>query len=385
MIEFGTVELGALISEYSKRNKSKSCTDVYSVTNSNGFMPSVDYFSKEVFSKDISTYKIVQKGMFAYNPSRINVGSIAFLQGIEQVVVSPLYVVFKIDDKKLSHRYLNYFLHSAQGLDQIRNLTSGSVRDSLKYSALSRIQIPLPSLEVQEKYADILDKISQIIDKRKEQIMLMDKVVKDLYFFEFGNPKDNPKQLKKVKIKDIAEICSGSTPNRNNSEYFIGTIPWVKTGEVNFQDIYDAEEHISNTALEETSCRILPVNSILVAMYGQGKTRGQSAILRIPATTNQACAAIQPSEAYITEYLYQTLVVSYNDLREQARGGNQPNLNLGMIKNFEVFLPRLSEQKNFVIKTNNINAQKSKIQSNLSYLEITYKATLQKAFTGELF
>ena len=111
--------LSAFIREYSARNKNEACSAVYSVTNSHGFMPSTEYFSKEVFSKDLSTYKIVKKGMIAYNPSRINVGSVAVQRTAEQVIVSPLYVVFEVNEKELLPEYVSYFLHSDIGLAQI--------------------------------------------------------------------------------------------------------------------------------------------------------------------------------------------------------------------------------------------------------------------------
>lgn len=101
-----------LVTEHSERNRQRGCNAVYSVTNSQGFVPSTDYFSKEVFSKDLSTYKIVENGMIAYNPSRINVGSVAVQRAADKVIVSPLYVVFSVKSDELLPEFLTYFLHS---------------------------------------------------------------------------------------------------------------------------------------------------------------------------------------------------------------------------------------------------------------------------------
>ena len=136
-------KLRTLVKEYSERNRRNNCSAVYSVTNSHGFMPSIDYFFKEVFSKDLSTYKIVRRGMIAYNPSRINVGSVAVQRAKETVIVSPLYVVFSVDENKMLPEFLTYFLHSDTGLQQIAAHTSGSVRDSLNFGALQDIEINL--------------------------------------------------------------------------------------------------------------------------------------------------------------------------------------------------------------------------------------------------
>ena len=158
------IPLGQLIEEVSERNRDMNCTDIYSVTNSQGFVASEDYFNKKVFSKDITNYKLVRRGMFAYNPSRINVGSISWLQSKECVAVSPLYVVFRLTSEDVLQRWIEYFLHSDMGLTQIRSLTSGSVRDSLKYSALERIEIPVAPIEKQRDMVENMEAVDEAID-----------------------------------------------------------------------------------------------------------------------------------------------------------------------------------------------------------------------------
>jgi type I restriction enzyme S subunit len=196
----------------------------------------------------------------------------------------------------------------------------------------------------------------------------------------FGEPVSNPRGWGVVEIQEIADVCSGSTPSRDNPEYFTGSIPWVKTGEVDFCDIYETAEHITDEAVGETSCKILPKDTILVAMYGQGKTRGKSAVLRVPATTNQACAAVQPSKKYNTEFLYKTIVLSYNVLREQAKGGNQPNLNLATIKKFVVMLPPLDLQNQFGAFSRLADKYKFRLQITINELEAMYRSILTDIF-----
>ncbi|WP_291522933.1 restriction endonuclease subunit S [Acidithiobacillus sp.] len=135
----------------------------------------------------------------------------------------------------------------------------------------------------------------------------------------------------KRKLGDYAQTTSGSTPSRSNKQYWQpAEIAWVKTGEVAFAPITATEETISKAALAECSLSLLPPKTILIAMYGQGKTRGQSAILEIPAATNQACFAILPNDTWEPNFLYLWLKSSYQDLRDlsEDRGGNecgQPN------------------------------------------------------------
>ncbi len=179
------MHLGQLIEEVSERNRDMNCTDVYSVTNSQGFVPSEDYFNKKVFSKDITNYKLVRRGMFAYNPSRINVGSISWLQTKDCVAVSPLYVIFRVNGEKLLQRWVEYFLRSDIGLTQIRSLTSGSVRDTLKYSALERIEIPVAPIEKQREMVETMEAVDEaievcqaILDKTEE--LVKSRLVADL-------------------------------------------------------------------------------------------------------------------------------------------------------------------------------------------------------------
>lgn len=157
----------------------------------------------------------------------------------------------------------------------------------------------------------------------------------------------------KKKLGDYADTTSGSTPSRGNKPYWQpAEIAWVKTGEVAFAPITATEEAISKRALAECSLSLLPPKTILVAMYGQGKTRGQSAILEIQATTNQACFAILPNDTWEPDFLYLWLKSSYQDLRNLSddRGGNQANLNGALLKALEVPAPSNTEQQHMVAR-----------------------------------
>lgn len=206
-------KLRNLVTEYSLRNRNGSCTDVYSVTNSQGFIPSTDYFSKEVFSKDLTTYKIVKKGMIAYNPSRINVGSVAVQRVAEEVIVSPLYVVFSVNEDELIPEYLTYFLHSDKGLHQISSNTSGSVRDSLKFTALQNIEINTYSLEEQKEIIVKFQKFERLIEKQKALLKKLDDLVKSQFIEMFGGGK-----FEELPISEFVDIQIESAKKKYNAE-----------------------------------------------------------------------------------------------------------------------------------------------------------------------
>ena len=197
------------IHEYSIRNKKVDCSDVYSVTNSEGFVSSIEYFSKEVFSKDLSNYKIVYKNSLAFNPSRINVGSVAVQNVMDKVIVSPLYTVFTVDEKFLLPDYLNYFLHSNLGLQQINNLTTGSVRDTLKYSALCDITLNIPSIEQQKNYLRRLRLLDYLIGNHNNLLKDFDTLIKSQFIEMFGDVIHNNKAWPVRKFSDITSSRLG--------------------------------------------------------------------------------------------------------------------------------------------------------------------------------
>ena len=203
------VKIGDVISEYSVRNKFDENIPVYSVTNEKGFC--TGYFSKEVASKDKSTYKIVPRGYFAYNPSRINVGSVDWQKYEDRVIVSPLYVVFGVSDR-LDRQYLLHYLKSDMMLSFIKEYATGSVRDNLKLADLGKFPINLRPVEEQHQIATTLDKIDDLIAKRRQQLDKLDELVKSRFIEMFGVYPANPMGWEIGTIRDIVtEVRYGSS------------------------------------------------------------------------------------------------------------------------------------------------------------------------------
>lgn len=197
------VPLGNYVTEYSVRNKSDEDIPVYSVTNSQGFC--TEYFDKEVASKDKKTYKIVPRGYFAYNPSRINVGSVDWQRCEDRVIVSPLYNVFYVSEE-MDQQYLYYFLRSDIGRQMIKAKASGSVRDNLKMDMLKEMTIPYKTVEEQKKCVAILDELQKIIALRGKEIEKLDELIKARFVELFGDLKSNSKGWQIVGFKDCADI-----------------------------------------------------------------------------------------------------------------------------------------------------------------------------------
>ena len=294
--------------------------------------------------------------------------------------------LFLIKIKK-EQLYSSFFAHFLNYLDYHkyfdRFLTGGTVK-FINKKTMGNIPIPLPPLEQQKKIAAILDAADTYRQKTKALITKYDALTQSLFLDMFGDPVRNPKGWERIKLEEIGTISSGSTPSRKNEENFNGDIPWVKTGEVNSKIILDTEEKISKTALSNSSCKLYPAGSLIIAMYGQGKTRGQVALLGIEASTNQACAVLTKSDKANFTFLYKLIQMAYSDLRSLGRGGNQPNLNSGILKKYLVINPPMELQNQFADSVKAIEAQKEQAQASLAQAENLFNSLLQRAFKGEL-
>lgn len=253
---------------------------------------------------------------------------------------------------------------------------------SRHYKLLREIKIPLPPKSTQLAIVSELDKINELIRLKKEQLKDFDNLAQSLFYEMFGDPVENEKGWEVKKLGDISSIGTGSTPNRKNKDFYKnGTYPWVKSTEVCNLPIYSVEEYITEEALKNSNCTLYPPNTILMAMYGQGKTRGQIGLLKIEACTNQAVAAIMPTKEVVDEiFLSQHLMLMYEHIRNMARGGNQANLNLSIVKSIQIFLPPLSLQRLFAQRIEQIEREKSEVQKSIQDLETLLASRMQYWF-----
>ncbi|MDR2227764.1 MAG: restriction endonuclease subunit S [Providencia sp.] len=192
-----------------------------------------------------------------------------------------------------------------------------------------------------------------------------------------------PNGWKLSTIEEIANVSSGGTPSRKNETYWNGNIPWVTTAEVQFKVIKDTSEKITEEGLANSSAKLFPVDTILMAMYGQGKTRGQVAKLGIEASTNQACAAIVLHPGYVVDYYYQFFVSQYENIREMANSGGQENLSGGIVKSIQVPVPPLPEQKKIAQILSTWDKAITTTEQLLANSQQQKKALMQQLLTGK--
>ena len=211
------VRLGDVVEASKERNRGMTCRHVYSVTNSRGFTPSTEYFSKEVFSEDLEAYRVVRRRMIAYNPSRINVGSVALQDELPEVVVSPLYVVFSVDESRLLPEYLLAFLKSRPGLAQISFRSTGTVRNSLRFETLCQLEMKLPCIELQRERVGLLAALSKQTDDLKKLRASLDDIVKSEFVEMFGDATSIASKWNQIPFGEcLAVFESGNSPSCSN-------------------------------------------------------------------------------------------------------------------------------------------------------------------------
>lgn len=384
-----TISLGSVIEECSERNRTSRATEVFSVTNSEGFIKSTEYFDKEVFSKNTSNYKVVYKGQFAYNPSRINVGSIDYLKRNNPVIVSPLYVIFKCKDV-LHPEYLKRFLKSPLGLMRIRLKTKGAVRDTLSFKSLSDIEINLPSLDEQRYIATILEKTEFLIQKRRESIYLLDEFLKSTFLDMFGDPGTKSSKWKIEKL----ESCFSSKPLIGSMvpAINIGDVPIVRVGELGNREINLSKCKFSNLEQGDFEKYKLKNGDVLIARaIGSESHLGKASIFidrGQPVVYDSHVMRIRFNPTKIhPDFFYTFLQTSGGRSRFLKKAGQtavQFNINSKQISDIDMPVPPISLQKEFARVVERTLAIKAQYEVSFQELTNLYASLSQRVFKGEL-
>ena len=360
------VKIGDVISEYSVRNKFDENIPVYSVTNEKGFC--TGYFSKEVASKDKSTYKIVPRGYFAYNPSRINVGSVDWQKYEDRVIVSPLYVVFGVSDR-LDRQYLLHYLKSDMMLSFIKEYATGSVRDNLKLADLGEFPINLRPVEEQRQIAATLDKIDDLIAKRRQQLDKLDELVKSRFIEMFGDPMTNPYNLPKVILGSVLTIEPQNGLYKPQFDYVSdGTgVPILRIdsfyeGKVSnlssLKRLICSEIELKRYSLYENDIVINRVNSIeYLGKCGliQGlveNTVFESNMMRLHVDEHKF-HPVYITKLLCSEFIYQQI------LRRAKKAVNQASINQKDVQSFVVYMPPIEQQDQFAAFVKQTDKSKS--------------------------
>lgn len=250
---------------------------------------------------------------------------------------------------------------------------------NLNMHAYLRLNIPVPPLSEQERIVAELDLLSDVIAKKREQLKQLDTLAQSIFYDMFGDPIINEKGWKTKKLGDVFQTTSGGTPAKGHNEYYDnGTIPWLRSGEINKMYIYDTELYITEHGLHNSSAKWFPTNTVVIAMYGA--TVGQVGILCKEMTTNQAVCGIFPNDEFIPIYIYHFLLSKKNEYIEIAAGGAQPNISQNIVRNTLISCPPLSLQQQFASKIESIEKQKELIKQSLSEVQQLFDSRMDYYF-----
>ncbi|HHF6441657.1 TPA: restriction endonuclease subunit S [Haemophilus influenzae] len=246
--------------------------------------------------------------------------------------------------EKLNNRFLYHYLTNMNFIPFL----AGKERAKLTKAKLQQIPIPIPPLSVQTEIVKILDALTALTSELTSELILRQKQ------YEYYREKLlSEEELGKVgfewkTIDEISKkISSGGTPTTSNNGYYDnGTIPWLRTQEVDFKEIWDTNIKITEDGLNNSSAKWIPANCVIVAMYGA--TVGKTAINKIPLTTNQACANIEINDKLACyRYIFHYLTSKYEYIKSLG-SGSQTNINAQIIKKLKVPVPPIEEQQRIV-------------------------------------
>lgn len=376
------VPLGEVIKEYSVRNKQNIDYPVYSITNSQGFCR--DFFSKEVASQVKTTYKIVPKGYFAYNPSRINVGSVDWQKEEDKVIVSPLYVVFGVSSEVLQE-YLQYYLTSDATLNYINNVATGTVRANLRFETLASFEIPLPTIDKQKQIVAELDCISGIVDKKKQQLIELDNLALTTFNEMFGDPFVNEKGWENRKLEEVCDIINGyAFPSSDFSDS--NPIKAIKITNVGVDEFIGDDSSLPLKYDKKNGFKV-HAGDIVIALTRTVISGGVKRAV-VPkeydgALVNQRVAAVITKEKIIVKkYLYPFLGTNFvkEYILTHATALMQPNLSIKDLRELPIPYPPLFLQQEFASKIEAIEKQKELIKQSLSEIETLFNSRMDYYF-----
>ena len=375
-------KLGDFISEYSVKNRCNETIPVYSVTNSQGFCK--EYFNKEVASQDKSTYKIVPYGCFAYNPSRINVGSVDWQNKEERVIVSPLYNVFSVSEN-LNQDFLLYFLKSNGTMGIINTLATGTVRLNLKLSMLKEFPITVPPLSDQQSIVEELNTINELIRLKKEQLDDYDKLSQSIFSEMFGDPIENEKGWEVKKFSEVASFKNGLNFGKNENGYSYKIL-----GVGDFKNNYVVNssllEYINLNDELSSDYFLKPEDIVFVRSNGSKELVGRcvSVDCTEPTTYSGFCIRCRLDENSGVLPMYLLYVCKNKGIREyltqSGRGCNISNVNQKILNSTDIIIPPVSKQELFIQRIELIEQQKDEIKSTIADLETLLASRMQYWF-----
>ncbi|RHQ97410.1 restriction endonuclease subunit S [Peptoclostridium sp. AF21-18] len=341
-------------------------------------------FTKNLTYTDESSYKFLSNSnLFGGELILSNIGSIGKVFKVpylnKPMTLASNTIMIKFTDDKLAD-YMYYYFKSNYGQNAIKSISSGTSMLKFNKTQLKTLPIPIPSIEIQEKIVTALDKAQSLIDKKREQIELLDELVKSRFIEMFGDPVSNLKDWKKQKINEVAPV-SNYKGEFNEEKIWLLNLDMVESNSGRIIDFnyVDKEEIGSSTCTFDTSnvlySKLRPyLNKVVIP-----ERIGYATSEMIPLKPNKKVL----NREYLTYSLRNKSFVDY--ISEKVSGAKMPRVVMNDFKNFELPIPPIELQNEFAEFVTQIDSIRSKMESSLSELEDNFNSLMQKAFKAELF
>lgn len=356
---------------------------VFGVNNQTGLDTNSRYFADK-----LDRYKIVKPGMFAYNPMRLNIGSIGYCdETLGQGLVSPDYVVFGCKENMLNSKYFSYCIQDHHWKKWVQNAGAGSVRVRIYYKDVSVYSIVLPPLPEQRKIAKILSTWDEAIFQTEQLIIAKQRLKNGLMQLlltskiRFSEWTDDWHEMS---VAEIGTVLSGGTPDTSNSHYWDGEIAWCTPTDItSLNSVYISKTRrtISKAGLENSSAKILPPNSLLICTRA---TIGECAINTIPTATNQGFKNIIPNKDFSSEFLYYLIKLNKHKLIQLSSGSTFLELQKTDFEKMRFVMPKLPEQKRIAEALLTCEAEIELQAKKLKALKQQKKGLMQKLLSGQI-
>lgn len=327
----------------------------------NGWMKQEDRFSGNIAGKEQKNYTLLKKGELSYNHGNSKLakyGTVFSLQTYEEALVPRVYHSFKVEKGNAS--FIEYYF-ATKLLDRElgKLISSGARMDGLLnigYDDFMGISLLLPRIQEQSYIAGYFRSLDHLITLHQRKCEETKKLKKYMLQKMFPQNGQSVPQIRfagftedweQRKVSNVAEIIAGGTPStKENSYWEPKEIPWLSSGEVHKKYITFTDDMISQIGMNNSSAKMVAKDSVLIALAGQGKTRGTVAINRIPLTTNQSIAAMTFNEDFIPEFVFYNLENRYDELRRMSSGdGSRGGLNKQLVGDIEIPYTEKEEQE----------------------------------------
>ncbi|EGZ6802159.1 TPA: restriction endonuclease subunit S [Vibrio parahaemolyticus] len=365
--------------------------------------PKVNFCSMpklQVSEKDYQAFK-VSKGDFLFARSGA-IGRYGIISHEPPKTIFASYLIRFRFSEQVNSYYVGQVYESELTQAQIKAISQGNANININAENIKKLKILVPPIREQQKIAEVLSTVDKKIDLIDQKIAETEKLktglMQKLFSEGIGVQDENgdwqphaefednglPMHWGFLKLGSVAKVTSGGTPSRKKASFWEnGTIPWITTGEVNFNCITNSSQKITDEGLKNSAAKMFPPDTILMAMYGQGQTRGRVAMLGIEASTNQACAAIICSKKLNPHFCYHYLSSQYEKIRAIGNEGSQKNLNGQIIKDILIPCPNLEEQEQIALVLSTVDEKITLLAKQKSETQQLKKGLMQKLLTGE--